>query len=82
LAENEFEDLTPTEKLILKNQYEQSQAWRTFQAENEKKEFWQQTQSAHQQLKSQYSDYDGSTVERAIIQGRNQFEDVHLAETL
>ena len=28
-----------------------------------------------------YPDYDGSNIERAIIQGRNQFEDVHLAET-
>lgn len=82
LSADEFEDLTPTEKLILKNQYEQSQAWRTFQAENEKKEFWQQTQAEHNRLKGLYPEYDGSTIERAIIQGRNQFEDVHLAETL
>jgi len=81
LSAEEFEDLTPTEKLLIKNQYEQNQSWKNFQAENEKREFWQQTQAAHQQLKSLYPDYDGSFTERAIIQGRNQFEDVYLAET-
>ena len=80
LSKEEFEDLTPTEAMLLKNLHETKQGFKSFQEESEKKEFWQQTQSAHQQLKSQYADYDGSTVERAIIQGRNQFEDVHCAE--
>jgi len=81
LSQEEFEELTPTERLLIKNQYEQNQAWKNFQEENAKREFWQQTQATHQQLKGLYSDYDSSAIERAIIQGRNQFEDVHLAET-
>ena len=51
------------------------------QSENEKKEFYQQTQSEHGRLKNIYDNYNGSEIERAIIKGRNQFEDVHLAET-
>ena len=81
LSQGDFEELTPFEQTMLKKQYAQEKAWKDWQTENEKKEFYNQTQVEHQRLKGVYSDYDGSAIERAIIQGRNQFEDVHLAET-
>ena len=81
VSQDEWEDMTPTEQRLVRNQYEQKQSWDSWLKQNEQKEFWNQTQSEHQKLKSLYPDYDGSNIERAIIQGRNQFEDVHLAET-
>jgi len=80
LTQEDYEDLTPFEQTILKEQHAQKMAWKTFQEENEKKEFYNQTQAEHSRLKSLYPDYDGSLVERSIIEGRNQFEDAYLAE--
>lgn len=80
LNKEEFEDLTPTEKMLLKNLHETKQGFRSFQEENARKEFYNQTQAEHQRLKSLYPDYDGSLVERTIIQGRNQFEDAYMSD--
>jgi len=81
MSQEDFEELAPHEKMILKNQYEQNKAWERFQQQNEQKEFYNQTQAEHGRLQSIYSDYNGKLIEEAIIRGRNQFEDVHLAET-
>jgi len=81
LKQEDYEELTPFEQTVLKKQYEQEKAWENWQTENEKKEFFNQTQSEHSRLKGLYPDYDPSFAERAVIDGRNQFEDVHLAES-
>jgi hypothetical protein len=80
LNKEEFEDLTTTEKMLLKSQFETNQSLKKFQEENARKEFYTQTQMEHQRLKSLYPDYDGLLIERTIIQGRNQFEDAYLAD--
>jgi len=82
LSQEDFEELTPFEQTVLKKQYEQEKAWKSWQEENQRKEFYNQTQAEHSRLKSLYQDYDPGTIERSIIQGReSQFEDVYLAES-
>jgi len=51
LKQEDYEDLTPFEQTVLKKQYEQEKAWENWQTENEKKEFFNQTQSEHSRLK-------------------------------
>lgn len=81
LSQEDFEDLTPFEQTMIKKQYEQEKAWKSWQEENQRKEFYNQTQTEHSRLKSLYQDYDSRSIEESIIRGReSQFEDVYLAE--
>jgi len=85
MSQEEWEDSTPNEQRIIKNQYEQQKSWDNFLKQNEQKEFYNQTQSEHSRLKNIYSDYNSQFIERSILERSNnflpQFEDIYLAET-
>jgi len=76
----DLEDLDPATRAIYEQVANLNNQFQKTNEEREKEKFIQQTQSEHQRLKSQYSDYDPVNIERSLIQGRNQFEDAYLAE--
>lgn len=77
---DELEDVDPAMKKILQRLEMQEQRFKEWQEQYQQQQFISQTQAEHQRLKSLYPDYEPTQIERSIIAGRNQFEDVYKAQ--
>ena len=77
---DEFDD--PAMKTIYQELQDMKQTQSQWQENYQREQFALKTQSEHQRLQSQYSDYDPVQIEHLIIQGRNIYEDAYKAEKL